>query len=63
MEVNNGGLLGFATLGGGAGVGIGCCGGVNVGYLTDVSCRKVSISSGEDLIFSASGRESVVHQH
>lgn len=29
---------------------MGCCGGVNVGYLTVVSCLNVSISSGEDLI-------------
>lgn len=31
---------------------IGCCGGLKVGYLTEVSCRKVSISRGEDFIFS-----------
>jgi hypothetical protein len=27
--------------------------GENVGYLTEVSVRKLSISTGEDLIFSA----------
>lgn len=31
---------------------IGCCGGLKVGYLTEVSCRKVSISRGDDFIFS-----------
>lgn len=31
----------------------GCAGGVNVGYLTDVSVWKVSMSMGEDFILSA----------
>jgi hypothetical protein len=30
--------------------GVGCSGGTKVGYLVDVSCRNVSMSSGEDLI-------------
>lgn len=29
------------------------CGGVKVGYLTDVSCRKVWMSKGDDLMGTA----------
>lgn len=40
-------LIGVGT---GAVTGIGAGGGVNVGYLTEISCRKASRSSGDALI-------------
>jgi hypothetical protein len=43
--------IGFgATISRRGGADDGGCGGVNVGYLTEVSCRNVSISSGVDLM-------------
>lgn len=37
----------------------GCGGALNVGYLTAVSVRKVSMSKGEDLILSANINKAV----
>jgi len=37
----------------------GCGGAVNVGYLTEVSVRKVSMSKGEDFILSANINKAV----
>ena len=49
-EVSRAGLD-FA-IGASATCGGGCCAAVKVGYLTKVSCLKVSISMGVDLILS-----------